>query len=96
MEIFTDHAVIKLSRPYSIDGSEPVETLKMSEPKLLDKILFSKDKGSDDERSVRMIARLLNLDNETSLYQLPACDYDKLESAFNELVKDPSERSKKS
>ncbi|MGU9777960.1 phage tail assembly protein [Salmonella enterica] len=93
MDSFLESMTITLSRPYSINGGEPRETLVMNEPKLVDKILFSKDKGSEEERTVRMMARLLNLESETHLYQLPACDYSKLEIAFNEMLKDPSERS---
>ena len=91
MESLLDSMTIPLSRPYTIDGTEHKE-LVMCEPKLRDKILFSKDKGDLEEKTARMMARLLNID-EKALYDLPACDYTKLENAFNELVKDPSERS---
>ncbi|EBZ1060574.1 phage tail assembly protein [Salmonella enterica subsp. enterica serovar Isangi] len=91
MESLLDSMTIPLSRPYIIDGTEYKEMV-MYEPKLRDKILFSKDKGDFEEKTARMMARLLNVD-EKSLYDLPACDYAKLENAFNELVKDPSERS---
>ncbi|GDA04484.1 hypothetical protein HmCmsJML176_01079 [Escherichia coli] len=38
-----------------------------------------------------MLARLANLERE-DLYALPACDYDQMEAAFNELVKPPKDR----
>ncbi|WP_139775356.1 phage tail assembly protein, partial [Salmonella enterica] len=56
METFLDSMIIPLSRPYTIDGVEYSE-LTMYEPKLRDKILFSKDKGDIEEKSARMMAR---------------------------------------
>lgn len=82
---------VPLSRPYEIAG-EKHDKLVMFEPKLRDKILFSKDKGDPEEKGARMIARLVNL-QESDLLNLPACDYKRLEDAFNEMVKDPSERN---
>lgn len=90
METFLDSMIIPLSRPYTIEGVEYSE-LTMHEPKLRDKILFSKDKGDIEEKSARMMARLLNV-SEQALYDLPACDYSRIEEAFNELVKTPTER----
>ncbi len=82
---------VPLSRPYEINGVKH-EELVMFEPKLRDKILFSKDKGDPEEKSVRMIARLVNVE-EKDLLNLPSCDYTRLEDAFNEMVKAPSERN---
>ncbi|EEC0294465.1 phage tail assembly protein [Salmonella enterica subsp. enterica] len=90
METFLDSMIIPLSRPYTIDGVEYSE-LTMFEPKLRDKILFSKDKGDTEEKTARMMARLLNV-SEQALYDLPACDYSRIEDAFNELAKMPTER----
>lgn len=90
METFLDSMIIPLSRPYTIDGVEYSE-LTMHEPKLRDKILFSKDKGDTEEKTARMMARLLNV-SEQALYDLPSCDYSRIEDAFNELVKMPTER----
>lgn len=84
---------IPLSRPYEIDGVKH-DKLTMFEPKLRDKILYGKDKGTDDEKSARMIARLLNI-KDTDLLNLPSCDFSRLEAAFNEMVKDPAERNTK-
>lgn len=84
---------IPLSRPYEIDGVSH-DKLIMFEPKLRDKILYSKDKGTEDEKSARMIARLLNV-KDTDLMNLPSCDYTRLEDAFNEMVKDPVDRNMK-
>ncbi|MEB5748653.1 phage tail assembly protein [Leclercia adecarboxylata] len=86
-----DSVEIPLSRPYEINGVKH-DKLVMFEPKLRDKILFSKDKGDPEEKSARMLARLLNLE-EKDLLNLPACDYARLEDAFNEMVKDPSDRN---
>lgn len=85
-----DSIEIPLSRPYEINGVTH-DKLVMFEPKLRDRILFSKDKGEPEEKSARMIARLLNLE-EKDLMNLPDCDYSRLEDAFNEMVKDPNER----
>lgn len=82
---------IPLSRPYEINGVKH-EVLTMFEPKLRDKILYSKDKGTEDEKSARMIARLLNVEDK-DLMNLPSCDYTRLEDAFNEMVKDPVDRN---
>lgn len=48
--------------------------------------MFSNDKSGLEERTATMLARLANLERE-DLYALPACDYDQMEAAFNELVK---------
>ncbi|ECI6683351.1 phage tail assembly protein [Salmonella enterica] len=90
MESLLDSMTIPLSRPYIIDGTEHKE-LVMCEPKLRDRIMFSKDKGDEEERSARMISRLINVDVK-ALYDLPDCDYSKLEAAFNEMVKPPEKR----
>lgn len=84
---------IPLSRPYEIDGVSH-NKLTMFEPKLRDKVLYSKDQGTETERSARMIARLLNL-KDTDIMNLPSCDYTRLEDAFNEMVKDPADRNMK-
>lgn len=91
--VLLDSIEIPLSRPYEINGVKHA-SLTMFEPKLRDKILFSKDKGEPEEKSARMLARLLNLEDK-DLLNLPACDYARLEDAFNELVKDPSDRNLK-
>lgn len=90
MNSLQDSMTVKLSRPYAIDGEERTE-LVMHEPKLRDRIMYSKDKGDAEERSARMISRLINVDI-TALHDFPDCDYSKLESAFNEMVKPPKER----
>ncbi|HCM9243473.1 TPA: phage tail assembly protein [Enterobacter bugandensis] len=82
---------IPLSRPYEIDGVVH-DKLTMFEPKLRDKLLYSKDKGTDVEKTARMIARLLNV-KDTDILNLPSCDFTRLEEAFNELVKDPADRN---
>ncbi|MNC51973.1 hypothetical protein D3C75_1012920 [compost metagenome] len=85
-----DSIEIPLSRPYEINGVAH-DKLVLFEPKLRDKILYSKDKGTPEEKSARMIARLLNLEDK-DLMNLPDCDFTRLEDAFNEMVKDPSDR----
>lgn len=90
MNSLLDEMIVPLSRPYTIDGVER-NTITIREPKLRDRILYSKDKGDAEERSARMIARLANLDI-SALHGLPDCDYSKLESAFNEMVKTPEDR----
>ncbi|MEB8638664.1 phage tail assembly protein [Cronobacter muytjensii] len=90
-----DRVVIKLSRPVEI-GGQTVEQLELFEPTLRDKILFSKDKdGTELEQEVRMMARLMNIADPLQLYNLPSCDYTKLQKAFDELVKDPADRKMK-
>ncbi|EIU1267187.1 phage tail assembly protein [Salmonella enterica subsp. enterica serovar Agbeni] len=90
MNSLLDEMVIPLSRPYTIDGVER-DSITIREPKLRDRLLYSKDKGVSEERSARMIARLANLDI-SALHGLPDCDYSKLEDAFNEMVKVPEDR----
>ena len=85
MESLLDSMTITLSRPFIIKG-ESCDTITIREPKLRDRIMFSNDKSGLEERTATMLARLANLERE-DLYALPACDYDQLEAAFNELVK---------
>ncbi|EES3796557.1 TPA: phage tail assembly protein [Escherichia coli] len=90
MESLLDSMTVTLSRPFEINGVT-VETITVREPKLRDRILFSKDKGDAEEKTARMLARLANLNIE-DIYSLPSCDYMKMEEAFNELVKIPTDR----
>ncbi|HFP5351387.1 TPA: phage tail assembly protein [Escherichia coli] len=90
MESLLDSMTVTLSRPFEINGVT-VETITVREPKLRDRILFSKDKGDAEEKTARMPARLANLNIE-DIYSLPSCDYMKMEEAFNELVKIPTDR----
>ncbi|MEB5674123.1 phage tail assembly protein [Escherichia coli] len=90
MESLLDSMTVTLSRPFEINGVT-VETITVREPKLRDRILFSKDKGDAEEKTARMLARLANLNIE-DIYSLPSCDYMKMEEAFNELVKTPADR----
>ncbi|ECA8972920.1 phage tail assembly protein [Salmonella enterica subsp. enterica serovar Omuna] len=90
MESLLDSMTVTLSRPFEINGAK-VETITVREPKLRDRILFSKDKGDVEEKTARMLARLANLNIE-DIYALPSCDYMKMEEAFNELVKTPGDR----
>lgn len=90
MESLLDSMTVTLSRPFEINGTT-VETITVREPKLRDRILFSKDKGDAEEKTARMLARLANLNIE-DIYSLPSCDYMKMEEAFNELVKTPTDR----
>lgn len=85
MESLLDSMTITLSRPFIIKG-ESRDTITIREPKLRDRIMFSNDKSGLEERTATMLARLANLERE-DLYALPACDYDQMEAAFNELVK---------
>ncbi|HGX2780432.1 TPA: phage tail assembly protein [Escherichia coli] len=90
MESLLDSMTVTLSRPFEINGVT-VETITVREPKLRDRILFSKDKGDAEAKTARMLARLANLNIE-DIYSLPSCDYMKMEEAFNELVKIPTDR----
>ena len=90
MESLLDSMTITLSRPFIIKG-ESRDAITIREPKLRDRIMFSNDKSGLEERTATMLARLANLERE-DLYALPACDYDQMEAAFNELVKPPKDR----
>lgn len=89
MESLLDSMTITLSRPFIIKG-ESCDTITIREPKLRDRIMFSNDKSGLEERTATMLARPQIWRED--LYALPACDYDQLEAAFNELVKHPKDR----
>lgn len=92
MDYPLDKMVVTFSRPVVIDGKEVAE-IEMMEPTLRDRILYDKDKdGCEVEQEARMIARLVNVESEKSLYGLPACDYKQLQDAFNQMVKAPAAR----
>ncbi|MCP9660864.1 phage tail assembly protein [Escherichia fergusonii] len=90
MDSLLESMTIILSRPLNVNGTD-YDTITIREPKVRDRILFSKDRGDPEEKTARMLARLANFD-EKDLYGLPSCDYAKLEEAFNELVKPPADR----
>jgi len=92
MDYPLDKMIVVFSRPVVIGGKE-VDLIEMMEPTLRDRIMYDKDKdGCEVEQEARMIARLINAEDEKAIYGLPACDYKKLQDAFNQMVKEPAAR----
>ena len=81
--------VIKLYSPVSFENGGLLE----QEPLVRDRIAFSKDRGSEEEKEARMIALLCNL-SEQDIWQLTAADYAQLLDAFNVFMLPPEKRPK--
>jgi hypothetical protein len=86
--------VIKLYSPVSYESGGLLEQVTLREPLVRDRIAFSKDRGSEEEKEARMIALLCNL-SEQDIWQLTAADYAQLLDAFNVFMLPPAERPKK-
>lgn len=82
--------VIKLSRPFSLNGKEVTE-ITMREPTVKDKIMHDKAPGGPVEREVKMITSLCGL-NPDDLDNLPAYDFEQLTGAFNRFLLPPADR----
>lgn len=87
--------VITLYTPVTLEGGVTLSEVRLREPLVRDRIAFSKEKGSEDEKEARMLAQLCNL-SEQDIWQLTAADYAQLTDAFNVFMLPPAERPKKS
>ncbi|MBZ6390642.1 MAG: phage tail assembly protein [Pantoea dispersa] len=87
--------VITLYTPVTLEGGVTLNEVRLREPLVRDRIAFSKEKGSEDEKEARMLAQLCNL-SEQDIWQLTAADYAQLTDAFNVFMLPPAERPKKS
>lgn len=85
--------VIKLYSPVSFENGGLLEQVTLREPLVRDRIAFSKDRGSEEEKEARMIALLCNL-SEQDIWQLTAADYAQLLDAFNVFMLPPEKRPK--
>ena len=63
------------------------------EPLVRDRIAFTKDRGTEEEKEARMIAQLCNL-SEQDIWLLTAADYAQLTDAFNVFMLPPGKRPK--
>lgn len=82
--------VIKLSRPFKIDGTDVTE-LTMREPTVRDCLLTAKSGKSGVESELAMIINLCGLD-EGDLALLPACDFTTLSAAASRFFLPPELR----
>ena len=85
--------VIKLYSPVSFENGGLLEQVTLREPLVRDRIAFSKDRGSEEEKEARMIALLCNL-SEQDLWLMTAADYSQLLDAFNVFMLPPAKRPK--
>ncbi|KAB8307263.1 phage tail assembly protein [Erwinia endophytica] len=84
---------IKLYTPVTITGDVVLTEVSMREPVVRDRILFAKDRGTEEEKEARMIASLCGI-SEQDLYKLTAADYIQMEEAFNVFMLPPAKRPK--
>lgn len=87
--------VIKLYSPVTLENGSALNEVTLREPLVRDRIAFSKDRGSEEEKEARMIALLCNL-SEQDIWQLTTADYAQLLDAFNVFMLPPGERPKES
>lgn len=85
--------VIKLYSPVPLENGGLLDQVTIREPLVRDRIAFSKDRGSEEEKEARMIALLCNL-GEQDIWRLTAADYAQLLEAFNVFMLPPGERPK--
>ena len=85
--------VVTLFTPITLDGGAVLERIEMREPLVRDRIAFTKDRGTEEEKGARMIAQLCNL-SEQDIWLLTAADYAQLTDAFNVFMLLPGKRPK--
>lgn len=76
----------------AIDGND-INEVRMREPLVRDRVAHSKDRGTEEEKEVRMLANLCNL-NESDLQNMVAADYFQLQEAFEVFMLPPGKRPK--
>jgi len=86
--------VIKLYTPIELEDSTVLEQVTMREPLVRDRIAYSKDRGTEEEKEARMIASLCNL-AEKDIWLLTAADFSQLTDAFNVFMLPPEKRQSK-
>lgn len=84
---------ISLYRPVILDNGSQLTTVTMREPLVRDRIAFSKDRGNEEEKEVRMLAQLCNL-TEQDVWKMTAADLNQLQDAFNVFMLPPGKRPK--
>lgn len=85
--------IITLHSPVTFDSGVTLDTITMREPLVRDRIAHSKDRGTEEEKELRMVAQLCNL-TEQDLWLLTAVDYARLLDTFNVFMLPPGERPK--
>jgi len=85
--------VIKLYSPVTLENGSALNEVTLREPLVRDRIAYSKDRGSEEEKEARMIALLCNL-GEQDIWLLTAADYAQLLDAFNVFMLPPGKRPK--
>lgn len=85
--------IITLHSPVTFDNGVTLDTITMREPLVRDRIAHSKDRGTEEEKELRMVAQLCNL-TEQDLWLLTAVDYARLLDTFNVFMLPPGERPK--
>jgi hypothetical protein len=86
-----DTVTINLYSPVTLENGAALNTVTMREPLVRDRIAYAKDRGVEEERELRMIAQLCNL-NDADVLQLTAADYAQLLDTFNVFMLPPDRR----
>ena len=84
---------ITLFTPVTLEGGAVLNQITMREPLVRDRIAFTKDRGTEEEKEARMIAQLCNI-SEQDIWLLTAADYAQLTDAFNVFMLPPGKRPK--
>lgn len=93
MSIPGETRTITLYTPVTLGGGTVLEHITMREPLVRDRIAFTKDRGTEEEKEARMIAQLCNL-SEQDIWLLTAADYAQLTDVFNVFMLPPGKRPK--
>ncbi|WP_162287003.1 phage tail assembly protein [Pantoea stewartii] len=83
--------VIKLYTPIELEDNSVLKQVTMREPLVRDRIAYSKDRGTEEEKEARMIASLCNL-AEKDIWLMTAADFSQLTDAFNNFMLPPEKR----
>lgn len=84
--------IITLYTPINDQQDKPITTLRMREPKVMDRLKFSYMTGSEDEKDLAMISDLCETSVDV-LKNLTIADYKQLEDQFVVFMVPPAKRA---
>lgn len=85
--------IITLYSPLTLQDGSQLEEVTMREPLVRDRLAFSKDRGTDQEKEIHMLTSLCGL-NEPDMLSLTSADYIQILDTFNAFMLPPAKRPK--
>ncbi|KAB7896017.1 hypothetical protein ASE93_12285 [Serratia sp. Leaf50] len=84
---------ITLYSPLTLENGSELKTVTMREPLVRDRLVYAKDRGTEEAREARMLALLCGI-NDNDMESLTAADMIQLQDTFNNFMLPPAKRPK--